>query len=1148
MYSRFLFVGLGGSGGKTLRFLKRDLYRWLRQHGIDGPLPTGWQFINIDTPTVADGDEINDRVDQLPPDEYVGLIDKAVDFAGVQGGLDLNPDLHEAMATWRVSPPSLTTVPLPIGAGQQRAIGQTVAMAYVASIRTNLRARLDRLHGANVQPQLSQLHQRVTGTTGRAAFEAPNLHIVVVASLAGGSGAGMLNLVCDILRSDGSDSDKIFAVLYTPDVFDDLGDAMSGGVQPNALAATSELMNGMWRQNDFPDRIHNPVLAKAGAGRLIAGSGPSFPFLVGISNAAGINFGTHDRAFEMTGRSLVSWVTASAAKASFVAYTIANWEVQARGNTLGPVLVDQGGEDAGFPQFSALGFARVSVGADYFKNYVAQRLARDANEHLSDYHTSSDESDRIAKQFDTRNPSLLSRAIAQVHRDSFLRQAGLSEYGPDENQIIDALRPDDSIKAEFLERAQYLAGVGVGDKRSIEEWIDQIHYAVDQAQKEYTQSYDQALAGLAEQWVERIQGQLLDAVEEQINTRGLHVAKSLCELADEHVRSEVAADLRKDAAKYREWHRGWENEYRDRLEGLVGQIDPNNTELDEAIKDAVHYAEYVGDERLSDRAADLCPEVAQRLLAPIAAALSEAHAVAVADKNRVVDWPAWSDGDPPKSVEPPAGEFTLIAPQDYPDHFKALLDETLPNMPEEQQRGRVRNDGIDGRFIASESGVSGSEYNRERCLSVRHGWWPQVKWMDPRRTASRLQVKAQTGVSDLQRRFARWMHRDGTPFAKFLGLTLRSYLGSEALFADQLPQQNIEANTARFLAQLSGAITASAPLINIDPALLGMIHPGRVGASHKRFFSEIPLQGHAAEEEVRAVLVASGVKDASLSDILGSDGSLTHIDITSTLNAPHSLLVMDSVLQPIAGAWAASSLDAARFAFWRNRRGQPLDKFVPVPQSMLLCMVRGWFTGVLLGHIEIGDGEGPVRIAGAGRSKPLEFPYPFLTSGRDKYARLGQVLEALALANMTIGVSRSLDPLAPYKALRDLGKSTPDLSAYPHLSVALDTWCETGDLGNGIFGAHMRLKEIDQSLNSGAVQSLAHQRAAGLAKVFKSNLSQYQRRFDAESESWVHDPEKISKAPLWMGLMGPISLALEQLSDACLAAAQLLESDADDGF
>ena len=46
MYRRVVFVGLGGSGGKTLRFLKRDLRHWLTEHNWPESrgIPEGFQF------------------------------------------------------------------------------------------------------------------------------------------------------------------------------------------------------------------------------------------------------------------------------------------------------------------------------------------------------------------------------------------------------------------------------------------------------------------------------------------------------------------------------------------------------------------------------------------------------------------------------------------------------------------------------------------------------------------------------------------------------------------------------------------------------------------------------------------------------------------------------------------------------------------------------------------------------------------------------------------------------------------------------------------------------------------------------------------------------------------------------------------------
>jgi hypothetical protein len=1141
MYSRFLFVGLGGSGGKTLRFLKKGLLQWQQQHGIDNPLPRGWQFLNIDTPKVSDGQDIDELVDPLPPDEYLGLINKNMRFSAVQGNLDVKSDLHEEMATWRVDPVGVS-VPLVMGAGQFRAIGQTVATSYALRIQQKLHGHLARMQDAAVEPELGRLYQQVTGMQ---PDRQSGIYVVVVSSLAGGTGAGLLNLVCDILRADGTAGDHIFGLLYTPDVFAALGGPTTGGVQPNSLAAISELMNGHWRQNSPPSPT--PVLAQAGVGRLISGSGPSFPFLVGRRNTAGIDFGTHDRTFEMTGRSLVSWVTASASQSGLVPHTIGNWEMQARTHRVGPILVDEGGDDRGFPQFSALGFARVSVGAGYFEEYAKLLVARDANEHLAGYHSHSDEAVRVAKSLASTEPELISRTIAQEQRDVFLRRAGLSEFGPDENQIIEELRPGASLEDDLLDRARYLSTVGDGPKQPIEYWRAEIQDAVNQAQKEYVRKYQSELEDTVSDWADRIQAQLLDAVEEQVSIRGLHVARSLCELAAAHLKDEVAEDLRHEAAKYRKWHEGWQRECRTTLESLSGSVDPANQTLEEALRDAVHLAKFVGDEQLAERAAELCPEVADRLLAPLAEALSDAHATVATDRAQVDSWPTW-DAPAPKYAAPPPEELTLISADDYANHFSDLLKQSFPDKAPQERRSMVRHTVIDGGFLKSESGISDDAYNELRCLSVQQNWWPTARWLDPLRTASRLEVDAQAGTDDLKRRASRWLHRQGTPFAKFLDLNLRSYLGSDALYKDAMTAKQVEANTSRFITQLKGAIQASAPLLNIDNELLGNVHPDSPSESHTLYFSQIPLQGHPVEAKVRQELEAKDIEEKKINDILGNDASLTHIDISSTLHSPHSALVMESLVRPIAAAWnRAKGSPAARHAFWYARRGQPMHKFVPVPQSMLLCMIRGWFTGVLLGHIDRGDGAGPPRISQSGARDAAEFPYPFLTPDSDKLARLGQVLEALPLAYAEVGHTADLTPLDPYIALRDLGKSASgtDLSDYRELNSALQAWISDGDHGKAVGEPDRLITSIDKGLSSDAGRDRSHQRAVELAGRLQEIREAYQKRYEKAQQAWTEDPNEMSKASLWTGLWRPISEALRQLSTACGDAARRLDSEAD---
>ena len=143
MYDRFLFVGLGGSGGKTLRFLKDQIRRWMRSCDFAGDVPAGWQFLHIDTPARADGDELNHLVPQLAPTEYLGLTRGGNSLRGIQTVLDDTMAIREDLRTWRVEPDDLR-IPIDKGAGQFRAVGTSVGYAYVPDIWRRLQDSLRR--------------------------------------------------------------------------------------------------------------------------------------------------------------------------------------------------------------------------------------------------------------------------------------------------------------------------------------------------------------------------------------------------------------------------------------------------------------------------------------------------------------------------------------------------------------------------------------------------------------------------------------------------------------------------------------------------------------------------------------------------------------------------------------------------------------------------------------------------------------------------------------------------------------------------------------------------------------------------------------------------------------------------------------------
>jgi hypothetical protein len=74
--------------------------------------------------------------------------------------------------------------------------------------------------------------------------------VIVVSSIAGGSGAGMFIDVAEAVKSAAGGqpwADRIFGVLYAPDVFAEINNM--DAIAPNALAAISETMSGYWNNN-----------------------------------------------------------------------------------------------------------------------------------------------------------------------------------------------------------------------------------------------------------------------------------------------------------------------------------------------------------------------------------------------------------------------------------------------------------------------------------------------------------------------------------------------------------------------------------------------------------------------------------------------------------------------------------------------------------------------------------------------------------------------------------------------------------------------------------------------------------------------------------------------------------------------------------
>ena len=778
--------------------------------------------------------------------------------------------------------------------------------------------------------ELADLWQKANPGSEAADAGAPgDPFVVVVSSLAGGTGAGLLVTVCDLLRAARL-GDELFGILFTSEVFDTLQGPERGGVHANGLAALSEIMNGHWWRGE---QIQDPILTRAGAVNPIDRSGPSYPFLVGLRNAANVNFGTFDKLFEATGRALLSWVTAEAGSPNFMSYTIANWATAAGDNHKGRILVNVGPPgEIGDPLFSALGFARLSLGTDHFERYATERLSTELFCHLVDYHRDSDAADGVRRQTQEASPDLLADLLAEQYGQRFRDAAGIVESGTEAGLIRSALLSEDS-RSEL--EAAYRRSVG--DDACIEPFAEQrraarhapgdwrkiIGQAVEDRFESVSARVRDALDDGSRAWIDEVQERAVAAVEQAIVDYGLRVAQQLCSGAAEYLRATLADGLLHDVVReFRDWAGDWRKHADSSpsgsaLLGARGTVAGDDVRLTDYVAEAVHYRSLEIDAIVSERASDLAREAAERLFEPLASASSRAFRRLENQRNRFPEWARWGEEDPPAGeCGPPAGEFALIGTTEYYDTFEQLLAQTFPREARRHLREQVIGFGS-----GSPAGVD-----------VAASWSPTGDY--PADPPANVAVTLDFTRESVVQRAEGWLTRPRTPFGDFLALGLRGALSATEGSPESSNQPQGADLLARFGPRLNAAIRAASPLVELSSELAPLVSAD--GAEAPRLhFSALPFDGQPLQHDLRRVLEAAGVPPDDVTDLFNADPRIRHISITAHLAAPQSVLAIGSLLNPIAGDYARAAADESVDKFWHYRRSRTLRRFVACPQGHL---------------------------------------------------------------------------------------------------------------------------------------------------------------------------------------------------------------------
>src|SRR5215813_9751540 len=138
MLQKFLLIGVGGSGGKTLRYVWRELDRRLNSAGWDHGLPKGWQFLHIDVPEQVDVIEGDVPADMGDTARYLGLAEAPQEYQHYDRMLISRPDFLHGITGWRPDPTREYTSPY-LGAGQRRAVGRAITLSQLDQVKRAVR-------------------------------------------------------------------------------------------------------------------------------------------------------------------------------------------------------------------------------------------------------------------------------------------------------------------------------------------------------------------------------------------------------------------------------------------------------------------------------------------------------------------------------------------------------------------------------------------------------------------------------------------------------------------------------------------------------------------------------------------------------------------------------------------------------------------------------------------------------------------------------------------------------------------------------------------------------------------------------------------------------------------------------------------------
>lgn len=1023
----FIIVGVGGSGGKTVRSIRANLASRLESVGWNGPMPSGWQFLHIDSPTAQDGLEFPAPL--LSQAEYLSLVPSGATFASVESTVTkkiasaFRPEVQKSLPS-----PLEVAIPITDGAGAFRAIGRTISAAGLATMKDRLKLMVAEAQSPQAKAELSDLADLMQIQTKQEASKAP--FTIVISSMAGGSGAGMFMDVAEALKGAiGSDTwrDGIISMLFTPDVFAEFGDL--GKLVPNTLGALSELSSGFYRTSPTP--ATSALYSSFG---MNINSGPSYSlganynFVIGRKNAGGVDFGSQTGMYLATGQAISAWMLDQNVQDKLSAYeftNLLNESAQATDNTgLRRTKLDAQ------PLFS-MGFARVTLGVDKFSDYASERLAKEALETVIRQHLQDDPNMRERKE----------NEWIDYHADNyfgtFITESGLNEKSETANQVVDAIHPDlTELKARLVSDVFQASSSGMPKGgNSFESWVNRITTSYENSLGAYLDELEDLSRANVRKWSGEMPDRIMSLVRKTIAQVGMPVTNELLKRVIADARFAVT-ELAEEAAVHISHSSMVTNEVSSALgpASTMNAIPSNHPAVDaamQAVDTSFHWRAVAEIKKIS---AEILEDFLDNFMEPLQSDLSKSFGALklATEENSLPDnrpnpyftWPDFSQTSVSERYDPAPNETMLVEPDSFPSEFDQLIEST------------INDKNVNSKKAVVSQILGGSEHlpNLDEMKDEMHWrvfgyrkdqfWVPKNRhYQDKPNSPQSARFEFQTDHMKFLEYAKKWMRVPGRSFNAYLNETLVSFIEANGDPSLQTKRGSEFANAVKTM------IRSASPLISINKALETAAHGT---TSYSATCTGIPVDEKSPiYQGIADAILANGYKDLGKWFTNASDGAKKKsVEVFTVLN-PVNPVVVESLMEPISSTWSkVSGKYASRAPFMNWRRARELDEAIPASPQQWRKMLRGWFVGRVLDLFENEtshpdyEQKGPVvKIWDGPGNGWADFPHPLYSANIarnvDDYPAI--VLDSLTIALTDCFVDQSLAPLRPYQRLMELG-------------------------------------------------------------------------------------------------------------------------------